>query len=176
MAAQRPAAATADQSGAMHLLSPAVVGTWTSHRNADASRTTLLVLWRGSPGWFSPGDRGSGVGGGGYDGYWLTARGLTFTVLFDFARRTARILEKDISLADTNVVLIDFADRPIGAALAGYHWIDVPRLDPAVADPVPAIIQRTPFLFDYLQCDVRLTTAGLDALRVELCNQVRPVR
>src|SRR5262245_34371676 len=47
------------------VVSPAVVATWRAHDNyADDSTTTLLVLWRGTPGWFV-GGRGSGSGGGG---------------------------------------------------------------------------------------------------------------
>ena len=45
--------------------SPTVVASWVSHENyADGSATTLLVLWRGTPGWFSKGGRGGGSGGG----------------------------------------------------------------------------------------------------------------
>ena len=48
---------------------------------------------------------------------------------------------KDISLVDTNVVMVDLVDRPIGPAIAGSQWIDFPRLDSAISDPVPTIIQ-----------------------------------
>jgi hypothetical protein len=161
----------------MHLVSPSVVATWTSRDNPDGSKTRLLVLWRGSPGWLSTGNRGHGFGGGSYDGYWLSsAQGVTFTVAFDFKKATARILNQEISLDDTNVVLIDFADRPSGPAIAGYQRVDFPQLDPAIADPVPTIIQRTPALFEYLQCDVPLSDPSMDTLRTGLCNSVRPIK
>lgn len=35
------------------VVSPVVVASWMSHENdADGSATSLLVLWRGTPGWF----------------------------------------------------------------------------------------------------------------------------
>jgi hypothetical protein len=176
VSAQGPATAQGGPAGGMHLLSPAVVSTWTAHRNDDGTTTKLLVLWRGSPGWLSRGPRGHGFGGGGFDGYWLSsANGTTFTVEFDFAGRTAVILGKLISLADTNVVLVDFADRSGGPAIAGHHRIDFPSVAQAIADPVPTIVQQTPFLFEYLKCDVRLADRTMDAERLRLCSEVRPV-
>src|SRR6185369_11217154 len=56
--------------------SPTVVASWMSHENyVDGKATTLLVLWRGTPGWFtkggggSSGSGGSAGGGGGSTGY-----------------------------------------------------------------------------------------------------------
>src|SRR5215467_1562686 len=50
------------------MASPAVVASWRTHENyADGSTTTLLVLWRGTPGWFvahGGASAGSGSGGG----------------------------------------------------------------------------------------------------------------
>src|SRR5215467_6225460 len=52
------------------MASPAVVASWRTHENyADGSTTTLLVLWRGTPGWFTAGGRGSGGGGGSSSSY-----------------------------------------------------------------------------------------------------------
>jgi len=165
----------------MHLVSPAVVATFTSHENSNGTKTTLLVLWRGSPGWLSEGGRGHGYGGnagadeGGYAYYWLASSGgLTFTVEFDFARRTAKILNREVSLTETNVVLVDFVDSPNGPTIVGYRWVDPKTSNPAVADPVPAMIQHTPELFEYLQCNITLRDRAMDTMRTELCNQVKP--
>lgn len=161
----------------MHLVSPSVVATWTSRDNPDGSNTRLLVLWRGSPGWLAIGNRGHGFGNGPEDGYWLSsAQGVTFTVEFDFKNGLARLLNREISLDGTNVVFIDFADRPNGAEIVRHEWVDFPPINRAIADPVPTIIQRTPVLFEYLQCDVQLSAPSMDALRVNLCNAVRPIK
>jgi hypothetical protein len=72
-----------------------------SHESfADGSKTTLLVLWRGKPGWFSKGRGGSGgasgVGGssgggsggsGSYSYQYFSEGGLTFMMEFDYDKR-----------------------------------------------------------------------------------------
>lgn len=50
--------------GTNRTLSPAVVASWQAHENGDGTGTVdLLVLWRGSPGWFTRGKDASGGGG-----------------------------------------------------------------------------------------------------------------
>jgi len=51
-------------SSTSRIASPSVVASWMSHENyADGKITTLLVLWRGSVGWFLKGGSGHGSGG-----------------------------------------------------------------------------------------------------------------
>ena len=80
--------------------SPTVVASWMAHQNnVDGKSTTLLVLWRGTPGWFTKGgggSSGSGAsagGGGGSHGYQhMSEGGLTFMMEFDYDKRIAKIL------------------------------------------------------------------------------------
>jgi len=176
--------------GTSRVISPAVVASWMSHDNyADGSKTTLLVLWRGTPGWFSKGGRGGGSGGswggssgsggsGSYGYQYVSEGGLTFTLEFDYDKRIVKILNREISLKETNVVLVDFVDSSNGPTIAGDRWIDpappAPPLVPgAVSDPIAGVISRTPELFEYLQCDVKLPDPGLSAFMPIVCGQMR---
>src|SRR3954462_7530359 len=167
--------------------SPAVVASWVSHENyADGSATTLLVLWRGTPGWFSKGGRGGGSGGGSgssagagrsgsYDYQYVSQGGLTFMMEFDYDKGIVKILNQEISLKATNVVLVDFVDSTNGPAIVGYRWIDpTPPEQPSAVDPIAAIIKRTPELFEYLRCDIVLSDPLMRVMMPIICGQMRP--
>ena len=43
---------------------------------------------------------------------------------FDYDKRIAKILNQEISLNETNVVLVDFVvDSTNGPAIVGYRWV-----------------------------------------------------
>jgi hypothetical protein len=165
--------------------SPAVVASWVSHENyADGSATTLLVLWRGTPGWFSKGGRGAGSGGGGgsagmgrgsYAYEYVSHGGLTFMMEFDYDKRIVKILNQDVSLKETNVVLVDFVDSTNGPTIVGFRWIDpAPPAQPSPVDPIAAIIKRAPELFEYLRCDLVLSDPLMNVMMPIICGQMRP--
>jgi hypothetical protein len=170
-------------------VSPTVVASWSSHDNyADGSKTTLLVLWRGAPGWFSKGGRGragwssgggSGAGGSGSYGYqYVTEGGLTFTLEFDYDKRIVKILNREISLKETNVVLVDFVDSVNGPAIVDYRWVEPgppapPVVPDAASDPIAGVIRRSPELLDYLQCDLKVADPLLSAYIPIVCAQMR---
>jgi hypothetical protein len=163
--------------------SPTVVASWVSHDNyANGSHTTLLVLWRGTPGWFSSkGGRGGGGGGSGsgqtgsYAYEYVYEGGLTFLMEFDYDKSVVKILNQEISLNETNVVLVDFVDSANGPAISGYRWVDpAPPDSPAAVDPIASVIKRTPELFDYLRCDVSLPDPVMKAFLPIICGQMRP--
>jgi hypothetical protein len=170
------------------IASPAVVASWTSHENvADGSMTTLLVLWRGAPGWFAKGGRGGSGGGSGagsgqsglYAYQYISQGGLTFMLEFDYSKGTVRILNEVLSLKDVNVVLVDFVDSGGGAAIVGWRWIEpgppAPPIVPGAApDPVAGVIRRSPELFDYLRCDLRVPDAAMNAMVSIVCGLMRP--
>lgn len=170
-------------SSTSRVVSPVVVASWMSHDNyADGSSTSLLVLWRGTPGWFTKGRRGggSGAGGGtgpsGSSGYqFVSEGGLTFTLDYDYDKGVVRMLDREISLKETNVVLVDFVDDTNGPAIVGVRWIDPapPGQVPAV-DAIAAIIKRAPELFEYLRCDLSLSDPVMKAMMPIICGQMRP--
>ena len=170
------------------IASPTVVASWTSHENhSDGSAATLLVLWRGTPGWFAKGGRGAGSGGGGWAGgagagrresyayEYVSHGGLTFMMEFDYEKAIAKILNQEISLKETNVLLVDFVDSTTGPAMVGYRWIEPAPADQSTgADPIVAIIKRTPELFEFLRCDLTLSDPLQNAMVSRICAQMRP--
>src|SRR5262249_17787751 len=123
-------------SSTSRIVSPTVVASWRQRESyADGSSTSLLVLWRGSPGWFTAGGRGassgssSGGGGGGtgsafsYSYDYMTYGARTFMMEFDDIKKIVKIVNQEISLKDTNVVLVDFVDSTTGPTIVGYRWV-----------------------------------------------------
>ena len=134
----------------------------------------LLVLWRGRPAWFTRGGAGHSSGGGGSSsdgsgGEWISYGGLTLGL--DIKADVVRIKDQEISLRDTNVVLVDFVDSTAGATIVATRWID-PHLA-RTGDPVTAIIKRSPELFDFLRCDLHVPDAATEAMTTWLCAQLR---
>jgi hypothetical protein len=151
-------------SSASRIISPTVVSSFV----ADAGEITLLVLWRGSPGWFFRGGPGHGSGGGGSAGpgtrvEWEYASfgGLTFYVEFDLVGRTVKVQGHDISLNDVNVMLFDSVDSPAGPQLVATRRLDLRLPDGEPGDPVQIAVRRHPELFDYLQCDTPLPPSAM---------------
>jgi len=168
--------------------SPAVVASWMSHASAaDGTMTTLLVLWRGTQGWFLKGGHGGGSGAGSSGGFVgrgsyayqsFSEGGLTFTLEFDHERHTATLLNEEFSLKDTNVVLVDFVDGP-APAVVGSRWIEPgppapPAVPGAAPDPVAGVIRRSPELFDYLRCDLGMPDTAMSAMITMVCGLMRP--
>jgi hypothetical protein len=171
-------------------ISPTVVASWNEHwRASDGATTTLLVLWRGSPGWFfKSGAHGASGGGGGTSGNdWqsFSYGGLTFDLAYDFDRQIVTILKQDVSFKDTNVVLVDAVDGSTGGRIVGQLRVDVPPApagDPA-PDPIARIIKTSPVLYEYLQCGIPAPMPPstppamqtyIDDVMTTLCAQARP--
>ena len=163
----------AQTSSSTRPLSATVLGTYVT-RNVEL---TLVVLWRGSPGWFSRGGSGSAAGGGGgssagreVGSEWLSYGGKSFSIEFDYTAGIARLLDQEIRLPETNVVLVDGVDSDSGARIVDRRWVDPklpqrPALDPGASaadqsaamiatDPILVAIRRDPTLGAYLQCEV----------------------
>jgi hypothetical protein len=173
-------------------VSPTVVASWSSHDNyADGSTTTLLVLWRGTPSWFAKRGReggssggsssGSGGGGGSYSYQYFSEGGLTFMLEFDYDKKIVKMLNQEISLKDTNVVLVDFVDSANGPTIVGYQWVDPgppapPAVPDAAPDPIAGVIRRASQLYDYLQCDLAVTDPLLKVYMPIVCGQMRGER
>jgi len=169
------------------IASPTVVASWRAHDNyADGSSTTLLVLWRGTPGWFAAGGRGSssgagsggGAGGGSYAYEYMTFGGRTFMMEFDDDRRVVKLLNQEISLKETNVVLVDFVDSAGGPTVVGYRWVEPgppapPLVAGAIPDPIAGVVKRSPELYEYLRCDVKVPDPAMNAMMPTICGLMR---
>jgi len=140
----------------------------------------LLILWRGSPGWFrksagaaSGGGQSSSMGGGPSPmirSEWISQGGINLTVRFDPAARKVWIQDKELALDEANVVLVDGVDSREGPHVVRTLRIDPeyqttldvlpggpmgrgPRMRPQ-AVPAQTFIRRSPELVEFLQCDV----------------------
>jgi len=166
-------------------ISAVVYASWLQHwRASDGETQSLLVLWRGSPGWFMKrppgrvGSRSSSGGGGGSSG-WQTfsTGGLSFELDYDFDRNVVTLLNQEVSLIESNVVLVDFVDSPGGAQIVDRLWIE-PPLDPQppMPDPMFAIVKRSPRLYEYVRCDVGMPNANsyISDIMSMYCAQMRP--
>jgi hypothetical protein len=165
-------------------VSPSVMATQLGSVDVSGRGTLqLLVLWRGTPGWFLKGGGPSGSGGGGSMGpgsnatysQWISQGGVSLTVRFDPVARKAWVQDAEIPLDDANVVLVDGVDSPAGPQVVRTLRIDSeyettiepppyafpgrgPQMRPR---PVPAhtFIRRSPQLVDFVQCDSQVAGA-----------------
>jgi hypothetical protein len=172
----------AGSTGGTAPVSPSVMATDMCVVDAAGRGTLeLLILWRGSPGWFrksagaaSGGGQSGSMGGGPgpmIRSEWISQGGVNLTVRFDPAARKVWIQDKEIALDAANVVLVDGIDSPAGPQVVRTLRIDPEyqtTMSPAPyggpmgrgprmrAQPVPAqtFIRRSPELVEFLQCGV----------------------
>jgi hypothetical protein len=141
---------------------------------------TLLVLWRGSPGWFTRGSghSGSSGGGGGFGesrGFQrFSYGGLSFELQFDWTAASVKLLDREVSLRETNFIFVDNVDVTSGPVLVEARRIDVPRELGNEIDAIRIFINRSPELYGYLQCDKQLPDPPMQAMIAIICDQMRP--
>jgi hypothetical protein len=184
LAAAHPLAqGTFSTSTPSRFVSPTVVASWTSRTHAD-STDTLLVLWRGSPGWFSKTGGASGgaqswsLGGKGGEQQFFRSGGRDFALEFFDDRRVVKILNQEISLTETNVVLVDGVDSLSGPTIIGRRWMPPgPPLPPAIAgaspDPIAGVVSRSPELIEYLQCGTPMADQAMNVIVDLVCRRMR---
>ena len=166
-------------------VSPSVMATvMTAGNEPGKGELELLVLWRGSPGWFwradGSGGGGSSSGSGGMLGRtgsevrteWLSQGGVNLNLRFEPGSRRLWILDQPVTLNDANVVLVDGVDAPTGLRVVATVRIE-PGYDAATDQPLGLLaarpsgapppqgvppqtfIRRSPELVAFLQCDVK---------------------
>jgi hypothetical protein len=162
-------------------VSPSVMAMELASVDASGRGTLqLMILWRGTPGWFMRGDGGSSSSGGGSIGagaammysFSLSQGGIELNARFDPSARKLWVQDKEIALDDANVVLVDAVDSPAGPQVVRTLRIDpefettmepppyaVPGRGPQLRPrpmPVQTFIRRSPELIEFLQCDAPL--------------------
>jgi hypothetical protein len=158
------------------VISPVCLMSWIV-RTAPGGRTIdLLVLWRGSAGWFLRGttpSRSSGSASGGTLQVAATYGGIDVTVDLVESTRVARIGGRDVRLGDANVIFVDDTDSAAGPRVVG-----TTRIDPALPDgpgvpPVVEVLRRSPDVVSFLRCDVRMPGGRGQPMVDRLCREVR---
>jgi len=146
------AAQSGGSSGGSAVMSPSVIGSSIITRDrSGAGKLELLVLWRGSPGWFMrrTGLGGSSMGGGGFGTLSVRQGGLHLTATFDPTTRVARVLDEDVPLKDSNVILVDQVDDQSGPRILKTLKVETPLGNSNILNH---FILATPELLDYLRC------------------------
>ena len=141
----------------------------------DVHELELLILWRGTPGWWATGSSSSSGGGGSGGGAWsdrFSQGGQTFEISGDNNARTADILGRTFDLTKGNAILIDGVNSPAGPRVVGTLAVD-PRL-PNGGDPnqILMLLGRVKELRDYLRCDTPLPDRAMQARQASICALV----
>src|SRR5580704_2033139 len=153
--------------------SSSVMAWWMAHPvDASTSAVDLLILWRGTPGWFRTG--GIGGSGSGHQGFGsntgtqtMQAGDRTLTWTFDLTAKRATILGQAFSLAEVNVILIDGGD-----SLLGSRFVRALRVEPMYsAEPqhFELAVRRSPEVLQFLQCDAQFGDQREQAIADLIC-------
>lgn len=167
--------ANATSSGT-RVISPVALVTWVSTYGNDGIQVLdLIVLWRGSPGWFSRGS-GSGTSSRGSTASFHSSiryGGLDLQLEFEPNTRVAQIQGNAIQLRDDNVILVDNVDVAGGPTVVGTLRVDP---EPPLADNgyprIEPVLRRSPEIVTFLQCDARLPDERVQAVIETVCRQV----
>ena len=160
-------------------VSASVMVTSQIQSTGDVHELELLILWRGTAGWWAmPSSPSSGpesssrVSGSGVWSHRFSQGGQTFDISGDHSARTANILGRTFDLTRGNAILIDGVDSPEGPRIAGTLVVD-PQL-PNGADPNQILMKlgRVKELREYLRCDTPLPNPALQARLASLCALV----
>jgi len=182
--AESPQAASVESSSGSRLVSPAVVATWIVRKEPHGtSQLELLVLWRGTPGWFMrAGSEESSNSdsiqsteddrGGGTVVERLSYGGLRLELEFVRGKRTARVQNHDVGLESANVILVDEVDAVDGPQIAGSLHVD-PSFASEPAE-VEAIVRRSPEIYEFLRCDASVPDANTQEVIETLCARMKP--
>jgi hypothetical protein len=150
------------QGGGKGGISPVVVAEWFTHRVGGVEQLELLILWRGTPGWFlQPGTYADSGGEPGGHNTWMKLGSIEVSMAFDDASRRIRIQGKEaIALGKDNVLFVDDVDGPSGPRVVGS--MSVARAMPGSAGQIAPIVKSSPRIMAFLRCD-----AGDDSPRRE---------
>ena len=167
------------------VVSPAVVATSiTKQRQNGDGELELLVLWRGSPGWFLEGGKdgrsGSVTWGGRASGrpgdsretvdHQVFLGGLALHLQFNMQERTARVQDIEVSLQNANVILVDQVDSREDLTVVGTRWVD-PQIS-GVPVRIEQILGRASELVDFLRCDASVPDPLVQGMVQMICDEL----
>ena len=156
--------------GATSVISPVVVAQWFTSRRGTTEQLELLVLWRGTPGWFLQpgGSGGSGFGASSPDYTWIKYGSVTLSLDFDATKRTATVQGQNVPLADNNLLFVDDVDGPTGPRVTG--TMAIPRAMPGSSGQIGPVLAKSLRIMSYLRCDAG-SESPQKALLEPLCLQ-----
>ena len=159
------------------IVSPTVVATWIKRVYPDRETLDLLVLWRGTPGWFLKGERRGSSGGATQTVVTeqVNYGGLGLQVEFDKQKLTAVVQRRVIDLKpNLNVLLVDRVDSSNVDLTIEPLSIEarVPSRDPQLE----LLLQRSSRIVEFLQCDVKLPVARDQRAAERVCQNIRAAK
>lgn len=169
-------------SGGTRIVSPTVVATWATRGNAGTGAGSdrkrgpqtlgLLVLWRGTPGWFSKGTSRSRSSGGSATTFATTVRqgDLELDLSVDYQSRRARVQGKEVTLGDANVILVDRVDGAEGPQVVKMLSIDAQVTETPLR--LESVLKRSPEIVSFLQCDAKLPDPKMQPMVDTICAGV----
>jgi hypothetical protein len=161
-------------------LSASVNATWTGHGPPPNGPWTLelLVLWRGSPGWWQTPGIGSMTSGGSAIGgqpqlvtHSVSIGGRRLELQFNPQTREASLQTQVVGLGESNVLLVDDVDSVTGPRIVGSV-----RVEPVFEESgngVDALVRQSPELVDFLRCDAAMADPNMQEMMARRCAQIR---
>ena len=138
--------------GATSVISPVVVAQWFTNRRDGVEELELLVLWRGTPGWFlQPGGSGGSGAATGDHHTWLKFGAVDLSLDFDEATRRVMLQGHGVPLAENNVLFVDEVDGPSGPRVVG--TMAVSRGMPGSAGQIAPVLRSAPRIMSFLRCN-----------------------
>jgi hypothetical protein len=124
-------------------------------------RLLLLVLWRGSPRWYSTNKGSQGGGSGTMFSSTVSFEGGQVSVSFDTATKKALVQGKAVSMRpNKNVILVDGVDGARGGGVVRTLAIDTTGLKVGISNGFPGLVpifSRSPAIVEFLQCGAKQT-------------------
>jgi hypothetical protein len=172
-----------------NIVSSTVVSTYCGHRMGSAEILDLLILWRGTPGWFqrrgggSVGTGGSSQLGGDTKGHvsqYSTYNDVTIGFDADFDANTVKIGEELIALDSVNTVFVDGVDGPWARRISGTRWIEPTLALTSDMNKMLVLVRRSRELLNYLQCAIPMPEPPLPRFPgqripiVTVCEKLKP--
>jgi hypothetical protein len=163
------------------IVSSSAVSSYCGHREGENQVLDLVILWRGTPGWFqrrgSRGGGGSAVSGGMTNGrvsQYRTYGDVTIAFDADFDANVVVIGQSTIQLNGVNAILVDHVDADW--LVAATPWID-PHL-PLSGDWNLALARRSADFRRALLCEVPMPAApaayrAVQPTVVTVCEKLR---
>ena len=135
------------------MISPTVFASWVTERvGNDPEELRLLVLWRGTPGWFFVGGGRIGLSSGRPRSHRIIEYGDVRLTLDYGVDDAVAINGHEVHLGADNVVYVDDVDAPAGARVV--RTSRIPSTLPSAAQ-IGLAIRDVPEVVRYLQCEAR---------------------
>ena len=145
-------------SGGNTMISPTVFASWVTERVGNGPvQLRVLVLWRGTPGWFFVGAGRVASSSDGTRTHLTIEYGDVRLKLSHGAGGTVGINGREVHLGTDNVVYVDDVDALAGARVV--RTSRIPSALPGSAGQIGLAIRDVPEIVAYLRCDAAASDA-----------------